>query len=134
MAYLIEVLLGKTSERITSFGHDKQSTFGIGKELDEQQWYSVFRQLVARGLVAVNFEHFGALQLTEACRPILRGEQQLILRKDISRKKSNPVKKPPAAKQLARSIPRYGTPYAPSAAKLPMRRMSRPTLFFMTPP
>jgi ATP-dependent DNA helicase RecQ len=59
------------------------STFGIGKQLDEKQWHSVFRQLVARGLVAVDFENFGALRLTEACRPILRGEQQLMLRKDI---------------------------------------------------
>ena len=83
VGYLIEVLRGKLSERIISFGHDKQPTFGIGKELDEQQWSSVFRQLVARNLVSVNFDHFGVLQLTDACRPILRGEQQLILRKDI---------------------------------------------------
>ncbi len=81
--YLIDVLLGKDNERIKSFGHDLQSTFGIGKELDEGQWRSVFRQLVARGLVAVDFEGFGAFKLTEACRPILRGEQQLMLRKDL---------------------------------------------------
>ena len=81
--YLIDVLLGKDNERIKSFGHDRQSTFGIGKELDEGQWRSVFRQLVARGLVAVDFEGFGAFKLTEACRPILRGEQQLMLRKDL---------------------------------------------------
>jgi len=93
VGYLIEVLRGKPSERIVSFGHDKQSTFGIGKELDEQQWSSVFRQLVARGLVTVNFDHFGVLQLTDACRPILRGEQQLILRKDIKPEKSKLGKK-----------------------------------------
>jgi ATP-dependent DNA helicase RecQ len=91
--YLIEVLRGKPSERIVSFGHDKLSTFGIGKELDEQQWSSVFRQLVARDLVAVNFDHFGVLQLTDACRPILRGEQQLILRKDIKPEKVRHGKK-----------------------------------------
>ncbi|MFA6163196.1 MAG: DNA helicase RecQ [Methylobacter sp.] len=88
VAYLIDVLLGKATERIINSAHDKQSTFGIGKELDEQQWYSVFRQLVARGLVAVDFERFGALQLTEACRPILRGEQQLMLRKDLQPEKT----------------------------------------------
>ena len=93
VGYLIEVLRGKATERIVGFGHDKQSTFGIGKALDEQQWSSVFRQLVARGLVAVNFDHFGVLQLTDACRPILRGEQQLILRKDIKPEKTKSGKK-----------------------------------------
>lgn len=87
VGYLIDVLRGKVNDRIKSSAHDKQSTFGIGKELDEQQWSSVFRQLVARNLVSVNFDHYSVLQLTNACRPILRGEQQLMLRKD-----SNPVK------------------------------------------
>ena len=93
VGYLIEVLLGKATERIINAAHDKQSTFGIGKNLDEQQWSSVFRQLVARNLVEVNFEHFGILQLTDSCRPILRGEQQLILRKDIKPEKSSLGKK-----------------------------------------
>ncbi len=87
VAYLVDVLQGKATGRITGFGHDRQSTFGIGKQLDEKQWHSVFRQLVARNLAAVDFENFGALKLTEACRPLLRGEEQLILRKD------NPVEK-----------------------------------------
>lgn len=85
--YLVDVLLGKDNERIKSFGHHLQSTFGIGKELDESQWRSVFRQLVARGLVAVDFDGYGAFKLTEACRPILRGEQQLMLRKDLKPQK-----------------------------------------------
>jgi ATP-dependent DNA helicase RecQ len=101
VGYLIEVLRGKPSERIVSFGHDKQSTFGIGKELDEQQWSSVFRQLVARGLVAVNFDHFGVLQLTDACRQILRGEQQLILRKDLKPEKIKPAKKTASSKTVS---------------------------------
>ena len=102
VGYLIDVLRGKLTERIISFGHDKQSTFGIGKELDEQQWSSVFRQLVARGLVAVNFDHFGVLQLTDACRPILRGEQQLILRKDIKPEKIKPGKKTASSKTVSK--------------------------------
>ncbi len=101
VGYLIDVLRGKLTERIISFAHDKQSTFGIGKELDEQQWSSVFRQLVARGLVAVNFEHFGVLQLTDACRPILRGEQQLILRKDLKPEKIKPGKKTAGSKTVS---------------------------------
>ncbi|MEY3787071.1 MAG: helicase RecQ, partial [Pseudomonadota bacterium] len=93
VGYLIEVLRGKETERIISAAHHKQSTFGIGKELDDQQWSSVFRQLVARNLVSVNFDHFSVLQLTDACRPILRGEQQLMLRKDIKPEKSRVGKK-----------------------------------------
>jgi ATP-dependent DNA helicase RecQ len=93
VGYLIDVLRGKATERITNAAHDKLSTFGIGTDIDEQQWHSVFRQLVARGLVSVNFEHFGALQLTEACRPILRGEQQLMLRKDLQPEKIKGSKK-----------------------------------------
>jgi len=84
VTYLMDVLLGKDNDRIKNFGHDKQSTFGIGKDLDEKQWRSVFRQLVAKGYVEVDFEGFGAFKLTEKCRPILRSEQTLMLRKDIT--------------------------------------------------
>lgn len=81
--YLIDVLLGKSNERIKNFGHDKQSTFGVGKGLEKKQWRSVFRQLVAKGLVEVDFEAYGAFKLTKQCRPVLRGEQVLMLRKDV---------------------------------------------------
>jgi len=93
VGYLIDVLRGKATERIVKAAHDKLSTFGIGVDIEEQQWHSVFRQLVARGLVAVDFERFGALQLTESCRPILRGEQQLMLRKDLKAEKVKGSKK-----------------------------------------
>jgi ATP-dependent DNA helicase RecQ len=83
VTYLIDVLRGKSDERIRQFGHDRQSTFGIGKALDEKQWRSVFRQLVAKSLVEVDFEGHGSLKLTDACRPVLRGEQTLMLRKDV---------------------------------------------------
>ncbi len=89
VSYLIEVLQGKVTERIKSFGHDHQSTFGIGKDLDEQQWRSVFRQLIARGLVVVDFEAFGALKLSSECRPVLRGEQKIMLRRDLHVSKTN---------------------------------------------
>ncbi|HEY9050249.1 MAG TPA: DNA helicase RecQ [Gammaproteobacteria bacterium] len=84
--YLIDVLLGKDNERIKSFGHDKLSVYGIGKELDDKQWRSIYRQLIARNLLAVDIEGYGALLLTEACRPVLRGEQTLMLRKESFRK------------------------------------------------
>lgn len=90
VGYLLDVLQGKLNERVRSFGHDRQSTFGIGKETDEQQWRSVFRQLIARGLVEVDLEGFGALKLTTQCRPVLRGEQKLMLRKDLLTPKTEP--------------------------------------------
>ncbi len=84
--YLIDVLLGKTNDRIKKFRHNKVSTFGIGKELSSNQWHSVFRQLVARGFIAVDVEGYGGLRLTESSRPILRGETPIFLRKDISKR------------------------------------------------
>jgi ATP-dependent DNA helicase RecQ len=81
--YLIDVLLGKTNERIENFQHDRVSTFGIGKELSLDEWHSVFRQLVARGFARVDVEAYGGLQLTENARPLLRGELRIDLRKDI---------------------------------------------------
>ena len=86
--YLIDVLLGKDIERIRKFGHDRQSTYGIGKDLDEKQWRSLFRQLVTSNLVAVDLEGHGALVLVEQSRPVLRGEQQLMLRKDLQSEKT----------------------------------------------
>jgi ATP-dependent DNA helicase RecQ len=80
--YLVEVLLGKDDERIRRFGHDRLSTFGIGKEHSQQEWRGLFRQLIARGLLTVDLEGHGGLRLTDACRAVLRGEQPLMLRRD----------------------------------------------------
>jgi ATP-dependent DNA helicase RecQ len=84
-SYLIDVLLGKESERVRRFGHDQVSTYGIGSELNQSEWRDLYRQLIARGLLAVDLEGHGGLQLTEQSRPVLRGEQPLHLRK-FSRK------------------------------------------------
>jgi ATP-dependent DNA helicase RecQ len=81
--YLIDVLLGKNNERIRRFRHDTISTFGIGTELDQRQWRSVFRQLVARGFLGVDMEGHGGLHLTPSSRGVLRGETTLLLRKDL---------------------------------------------------
>ncbi|WP_020208192.1 DNA helicase RecQ [Gilvimarinus chinensis] len=80
--HLIDVLLGKNNDKVTQFGHDKLSTFAIGDELDTNQWRSVFRQLVARGLMQVDVAGYGGLMLTEKCRPLLKGETTIELRKD----------------------------------------------------
>ncbi len=82
VSYLVDVLRGKDSERIQRFGHHKTSTFGIGGELTEKQWRSVYRQLVANGLMSVDLEGYGGLRLTSNARPVLRGEQSIFFRKD----------------------------------------------------
>ena len=83
--YLIGVLHGKADERVQRFGHDRIATFGIGTDLDQNEWRNVFRQLIAGGLLSVDIEGYGGLRLTEACRPVLRGETQLNLRKLVRR-------------------------------------------------
>ena len=88
VTYLIEVLLGKDNDRIKQFGHDQISVYGIGKELDAKQWRSIYRQLIARNLLSVDIEGHGNLRLTEQCRPVLRGEQTLLLRKESKQAKS----------------------------------------------
>jgi ATP-dependent DNA helicase RecQ len=82
VAHLIDVLLGKATPKVEQFNHQQLSTFGIGKELAQAQWSSVYRQLVAAGLINVDMEAYGGLRLTEAARPVLRGEQSVWLRRD----------------------------------------------------
>ena len=86
--HLIDVLRGSESERLQQFGHDKLSTYGIGKDLDAKSWRSVFRQLVATGLLEVDTEAFGGLRLTDASRAVLTGKQNVVLRKDSTDRKS----------------------------------------------
>ena len=80
--YLIDVLLGNSNDRIKRFGHDRISTFGIGTELSEKEWKSVFRQMVASGLLKVDIEGKGGFQLTPKSRPIIKGEQKFLVRRD----------------------------------------------------
>ena len=86
--YLMDVLMGKADERMQRFGHDKSSTFGIGKDLAANEWRGIYRQLIARGLLAVDIEGHGSLKLTDACRPVLRGEERLMLRREIKSEKT----------------------------------------------
>jgi ATP-dependent DNA helicase RecQ len=82
VGYLIDVLLGKTTAQVEKFRHQQLSTFGIGKSLAQTQWSSVYRQLVAAGLLNVDMEAYGGLRLTEQARPVLRGESEVWLRRD----------------------------------------------------
>lgn len=82
VSYLVDVLLGVNNDKVQSLGHQHLAVFGIGKAFNQNQWRSLFRQLVARHLVEIDIEGFGALKLSESCRPLLRGEVSLELRHD----------------------------------------------------
>ena len=88
VGHLIDVLLGKVTPQVERFRHNAVSTFGAGSGLAQAQWSSVYRQLVAAGLLAVDMEGFGGLQLTDAARPVLRGEQKVSLRRDVEVKQA----------------------------------------------
>ena len=88
VSHLIDVLLGKATPKVEQFNHQQLSTFGIGNDLAQQQWSSVFRQLVAAGYINVDMEAYGGLKLAEAARSVLRGEQEVWLRRD-----ADPVKR-----------------------------------------
>ena len=81
VAHLSDVLRGKLTTRVQSLCHEKISTFAIGTELTDLQWRSVYRQLVAAGILEVDTEG-GGLRLTERSRPILRGEKPIRFRQD----------------------------------------------------
>jgi ATP-dependent DNA helicase RecQ len=80
--HLIDVLVGRMTERVQQFGHDKLSVFGVGRELNEKQWRTALRQLVALGHLRPDSEAFGALKLTESARGVLKGETDVMLREE----------------------------------------------------
>ncbi|MEZ5849818.1 MAG: DNA helicase RecQ [Hyphomicrobiaceae bacterium] len=81
VGYVVDVLLGKSDDRIQRNGHDRLSVFGIGADVGLQEWRGLFRQLVAMGYLETDGDGKGTLQLTEAARPLLRGEERLAVRK-----------------------------------------------------
>ena len=82
VSHLVDVLLGKETTKVNQFRHQQLTTFGIGKDYQQSEWRSVFRQLVAKGLLNVDLEGHGALKLNENCRSLLKGEERLLLRQD----------------------------------------------------
>ncbi|MFM0628893.1 DNA helicase RecQ [Paraburkholderia xenovorans] len=81
--HLIDILRGNSSEKILQRGHEKLTTFGIGSALGEPEWRAVFRQLVAFGYLTVDHEGFGSLVLTEASKPVLKGGQNVTMRRYV---------------------------------------------------
>jgi ATP-dependent DNA helicase RecQ len=78
--HLIDVLVGRATDRVKQFGHDRISVFGVGRELNEKQWRAALRQLVAMGHLQPDSEAFGALKLTETASGVLKGETEVMLR------------------------------------------------------
>ncbi len=79
--HVLDVLRGVDSTRVKQWQHQSLSTFGIGADRSEAEWRAILRQTLAQGLVDVDHEQYGALRLTEAARPVLRGETVLMLRR-----------------------------------------------------
>ena len=90
--YLIDILCGKSTDKIKQNGHDKLPTFGIGQDYSKSEWQGVFRQMMGYDLVRPDIERFGAFRMTEMARPILRNEQTIELRKDTIIKETRKAK------------------------------------------
>ncbi|MCX7369334.1 MAG: ATP-dependent DNA helicase, partial [Alphaproteobacteria bacterium] len=95
--HVVDVLRGRLTDKVAQFSHDKLPTFGVGKDLPDTAWRGVARQLVGRGALDVAVENHGELVATEAARPILRGEDVVMLREDVVQagKKAAPARKGP---------------------------------------
>jgi ATP-dependent DNA helicase RecQ len=82
--HLIDILIGRMTERVKQFGHERLSVFGIGRDLNEKQWRAALRQLVALGHLRADDEAFGALKLTDTARGVLKGETEVMLREQTA--------------------------------------------------
>jgi ATP-dependent DNA helicase RecQ len=85
VTHLTDILRGKATDKVRQWGHDQLPTFGVGGDLDEHAWKSVFRQLAAAGLIHVDMAEHGALQLTDAAREVLKGQRSVQLRRPARR-------------------------------------------------
>lgn len=94
--HLIDILTGADTDKIRARRHDQLPTYGVGTEYDKRQWQAVFRQMMGHDLVRPDPERHGALRMTDAARPILRGEAMIEMRRDTIRKAS----RRPAVKAL----------------------------------
>jgi ATP-dependent DNA helicase RecQ len=95
VAYLTDVLIGSPNPRILNMRHDRIKTFGIGKEMSREEWRSIFRQLLAAGLLSVNLGRISGFRLTEKSWSVLRGERKVRFRKDPRSSQHEKRKKPP---------------------------------------
>ena len=96
-AHVVDVLLGKDTDKVRQHGHDRLSVYGIGKELAGPAWRSVVRQLIVQGFLSADQRRYGALVLTGQSRPLLKGEIGLELREDRKLKTSRKKRRDTAA-------------------------------------
>jgi ATP-dependent DNA helicase RecQ len=82
--HVTDVLLGNDTEKVQRHNHDTVSTYGIGADRSKTEWRSILRQLVAKGMVTVDVMGYGALTLTETCRPVLKGNESVALRNPVA--------------------------------------------------
>ena len=81
MVYVVDVLMGIADPRIIQFGHDQQSTFGIGKEWSKPEWQNIFRQLVSRNLLMVDVNEYNGIKITEKGFAFLKRKESIDFRK-----------------------------------------------------
>jgi ATP-dependent DNA helicase RecQ len=90
--HLIDVLRGKSTDRVSQWDHDKLAVFGVGADVDEDTWRNVFRQLVALGYARPDHDAYGGLRLTDAARPVLKGEESVEMRRHVASPKKKKQK------------------------------------------
>ncbi len=132
MGYIVEVLRGSNNQRIREQGHDKLPVYGLGKDQSHEHWVSVLRQLIHLGLVTQNIAMHSALQLTEAARPVLRGEVPLMLAvpRLITAKQKAAVRR---SFTVATTIANCSPSCVSCEKRSPMKRIFRLTWCSMTP-
>jgi ATP-dependent DNA helicase RecQ len=106
--HLIDILVGRETERVKQFGHDRLSVFGIGRELNEKQWRGAMRQLVAMGHLRPDSEAFGALKLTETARGVLKGETEVMLREEAAGSRTRAIRTKSRRGDIAPASPAAG--------------------------
>ena len=102
--HIMDIVRGKSTEKVSQYGHAKLSTFGIGANFSEVQLRGVLRQLIAMGALNVQGQVFNTLQLTEGSRAVLRGEISVLLRESVSQKAEKRSRKPQATSPAAANL------------------------------
>ena len=102
--HIMDILRGKSTEKVSQYGHAQLSTFGIGASFSETQLRGVLRQLIAMGALNVQGQVFNTLQLTEGSRAVLRGEVKVLLRESLSQKAEKRSRKPQAVGPAAANL------------------------------
>jgi ATP-dependent DNA helicase RecQ len=103
--HVLDVLVGRMTEKVQQFRHDSLSVFGVGRELNEKQWRVVLRQLIAMGHLRADNEAYGALKLTESARGVLRGETEVWLREEAEGTRNRAIRAKSRRGNLAPASP-----------------------------